>query len=211
MAFNMQDVLLEPYGGEILGLAVGQTTWLTAAWAFGALIGLAYAARRLNAGISSYRLMSNSIFVGLLAFPAVIVSAPIGSTLLFFAGAFLIGLGSGLFAVSTLIAAMMLGETEHTSHGLALGAWGASQATSAGLAIALGGTLRDWINTLAMRGDLGETLATPATGYSFVYHLEIAVLIVTLAILVPLVRMAQRTQSKSDHGNSGIKLADFPM
>jgi len=25
------------------------------------------------------------------------------------------------------------------------------------------------------------------------------------------VRMAQRTQSKSDHGNSGIKLADFPM
>jgi hypothetical protein len=56
---------------------------------------------------------------------------------------------------------MMLGETEHTSHGLALGAWGASQATSAGLAIALGGTLRDWINTLAMRGDLGETLATP--------------------------------------------------
>ncbi|MEK9706150.1 MAG: PucC family protein, partial [Paracoccaceae bacterium] len=94
---------------------------------------------------------------------------------------------------------------------LALGAWGASQATSAGLAIALGGTLRDWINTLAMRGDLGETLASPATGYSFVYHLEIAVLIVTLAILVPLVRMAQRTQSKSDHGNSGIKLADFPM
>ena len=155
--------------------------------------------------------MSNSIFVGLLAFPAVIVSAPIGSTTLFFAGAFLIGLGSGLFAVSTLIAAMLLGENENTSHGLALGAWGASQATSAGLAIALGGTLRDWINTLAMRGDLGETLATPATGYSFVYHLEIAVLIVTLAILVPLVRMAQRTQSKSDHGNSGIKLADFPM
>ena len=211
LAFNMQDVLLEPYGGEILGLAVGQTTWLTAAWAFGALIGLAYAARRLKAGLTAYRLMSNGIFVGLLAFPAVIVSAPIESTILFFVGACLIGLGSGLFAVSTLIAAMQLGENENTSHGLALGAWGAAQATSAGLAIALGGTLRDWISTLAMRGDLGETLAIPATGYSFVYHLEIAVLIVTLAILVPLVRMAQRTQSKSDHGNPGIKLADFPM
>ena len=211
LAFNMQDVLLEPYGGEILGLAVGQTTWLTAAWAFGALNGLAYAARRLKAGLTAYRLMSNGIFVGLLAFPAVIVSAPIESTILFFVGACLIGLRSGLFAVSTLIAAMQLGENENTSHGLALGAWGAAQATSAGLAIALGGTLRDWISTLAMRGDLGETLAIPATGYSFVYHLEIAVLIVTLAILVPLVRMAQRTQSKSDHGNPGIKLADFPM
>ena len=211
LAFNMQDVLLEPYGGEILGLAVGHTTWLTAAWAFGALVGLAYTARRLKAGSNPYQLMASSVFVGLLAFPAVIFSAPLGSTILFFIGAFLIGLGSGLFAVSTLIAAMLLGQNKETSHGLALGAWGASQATSAGIAIALGGSLRDWINTLAMRGDFGQTLATPATGYSFVYHLEIAVLIVTLAILVPLVRMARRTQSKSDLGNRSIKLADFPM
>lgn len=29
-AFSMQDVLLEPYGGQILGLSVGQTTGLTA-------------------------------------------------------------------------------------------------------------------------------------------------------------------------------------
>ena len=29
MAFNMQDVLLEPYGGEILGLSVSSTTLLT--------------------------------------------------------------------------------------------------------------------------------------------------------------------------------------
>jgi BCD family chlorophyll transporter-like MFS transporter len=33
MAFNMQDVLLEPYGGEILGLSVSATTLLTATWA----------------------------------------------------------------------------------------------------------------------------------------------------------------------------------
>jgi MFS transporter, BCD family, chlorophyll transporter len=25
-AFNMQDIVLEPYGGEILGLSVGATT-----------------------------------------------------------------------------------------------------------------------------------------------------------------------------------------
>ena len=36
MGFQMQDVLLEPYGGEILGLSVGATTWLTAASAIGA-------------------------------------------------------------------------------------------------------------------------------------------------------------------------------
>jgi BCD family chlorophyll transporter-like MFS transporter len=44
MAFNMQDVLLEPYGGEILGLSVSATTLLTATWACGALVGFALAA-----------------------------------------------------------------------------------------------------------------------------------------------------------------------
>ena len=50
MAFNMQDVLLEPYGGEILGLSVSATTLLTALWAAGALMaGFALAARWLAA------------------------------------------------------------------------------------------------------------------------------------------------------------------
>ena len=43
MAFNMQDVLLEPYGGEILGLSVSATTYLTALWSTGALAGFVLA------------------------------------------------------------------------------------------------------------------------------------------------------------------------
>lgn len=211
LAFNMQDVLLEPYGGEVLGLSVGKTTLLTAAWSAGALIGLAYAARRLSAKTDPHRLMSHGLLVGLLAFPAVIISAPLGSTILFFSGAHMIGVGAGLFAVATLIAAMNLPVLENAGRGMALGAWGAAQATAAGCAIAFGGSVRDWVNTLAMRGDLGEALATPATGYAFVYHIEIAVLLVTLAVLGPLVRLARRTSSKPDQGSGGIKLADFPM
>ena len=123
----------------------------------------------------------------------------------------MIGVGAGLFAVATLIAAMNLPVLENAGRGMALGAWGAAQATAAGCAIAFGGSVRDWVNTLAMRGDLGEALATPATGYAFVYHIEIAVLLVTLAVLGPLVRLARRTSSKPDQGSGGIKLADFPM
>jgi len=37
-AFNMQDIILEPYGGEVLHLSVGQTTALTAMLAAGALL-----------------------------------------------------------------------------------------------------------------------------------------------------------------------------
>ena len=62
-----------------------------------------------------------------------------------------------------------------------------------------------------MRGAWGEALATPATGYSFVYHSEIALLIVTLLVLYPLIRQGQHITSKSDQGSAGIRLADFPM
>ena len=62
----------------------------------------------------------------------------------------LIGFGGGLFSVGTLTAAMDL-ETGGQS-GLALGAWGAVQATAAGLAIALGGALRDVVSRLADAG-----------------------------------------------------------
>jgi len=41
LAFSMQDILLEPYGGEVLGLSVGATTALTALWAAGSLAGFA--------------------------------------------------------------------------------------------------------------------------------------------------------------------------
>jgi BCD family chlorophyll transporter-like MFS transporter len=64
MAFNMQDVLLEPYGGEILGLSVSATTLLTATWAVGALTGFALAARWLSEGINPYRMGARGILAG---------------------------------------------------------------------------------------------------------------------------------------------------
>jgi MFS transporter, BCD family, chlorophyll transporter len=63
------------------------------------------------------------------------------------------------------------------------------QATAAGLAVAISGVLRDGIGSMAMRGDLGETLQQNATGYSVVYHTEILLLFVTLLALGPLVRV----------------------
>jgi len=206
MAFNMQDVLLEPYGGEILGLSVSTTTLLTALWATGALIGLGLAARWLSSGIDPFRMASRGILIGIVAFTAVIFAAPMGSPVMFFAGAALIGLGSGLFAVSTLTAAMTVKVTGLAGRGLALGAWGAAQATGAGLSIFIGGTLRDLVNHAAGSGVLGEVLATPATGYSVVYHTEIGLLFITLIALGPLVR----TRAMTSETSTRLELAEFP-
>ena len=206
MAFNMQDVLLEPYGGEILGLSVSATTLLTAMWATGAVIAFGFAARWLAAGMDPYRMCARGILAGVMAFCAVIFSAPIDSPALFFLGAALIGFGGGLFGVSTLTAAMTMPAIGNAGRGLALGAWGAAQATGAGLSIFIGGTIRDLVNHAAGNGTLGEALATPATGYSVVYHTEIGLLFLTLIVLGPLVRLRPVTDGRS----AKLGLADFP-
>ena len=53
MAFAMEDVLLEPYGGEVLAMSVSDTTLLTATLALGGLAGFAWASRPLAWGGSA--------------------------------------------------------------------------------------------------------------------------------------------------------------
>jgi BCD family chlorophyll transporter-like MFS transporter len=183
--FAMQDILLEPYGGQILGLSVSQTTALNAIWAAGSLIAFALAARILGRGAEPYRIAAFGALIGILAFVAVILSAPLDATWLYRSGAGLIGFGGGLFLVGTLTAAMSLAEGGFS--GLALGAWGAVQATSMGLAFAAGGIMRDVVMGMASRGVFGEDLAWPALGYDVVYAVEIILLIATLVVVLPLV------------------------
>jgi BCD family chlorophyll transporter-like MFS transporter len=203
--FNMQDVLLEPYGGQVLGLSVAATTALTAVYAGGSLAGFGLAARWLGRGQDAFRLAGRGVIIGIGAFAAVVLAGPMGSSALFFAGAAMIGLGSGLFFVSTLTAAMALpAENGRLGGGLVLGAWGAAQATAAGLSIAFGGSLRDGVAHLAA----GTALDTPAFGYTFVYHTEIGLLFLTLIVLGPLVRTRLLTDTSTPTPKIG--LADFP-
>ncbi|HSO84641.1 BCD family MFS transporter [Thiocapsa sp.] len=185
LGFTMQDILLEPYGGQILGLSVSQTTALNAIWAAGSLLAFVLAARLMGRGSEPYRIAAIGALIGILAFVAVILSAPLDATWLYRAGAGLIGFGGGLFMVATLTAAMALAEGGFS--GLALGAWGAVQATAMGVAFAAGGILRDVVMGMANRGVFGEDLAWPGLGYDVVYALEILLLIGTLVVILPLV------------------------
>ena len=192
VAFSMQDILLEPYGGHVLHLTVGATTGMTALLAAGGVAGFALAARRLGRGADPYRLAGAGALAGLLAFTAVAFAAPFHSAELFAAGVAVIGFGAGLFAHCTLTAAMATAPRGQV--GLTLGIWGAVQASAAGGAVALSGLLRDGVSVLADRGALGVTLVHPATGYVAVYSVEIALLFVTLVAIGPLVRLHRAGQ-----------------
>jgi len=186
MAFSMEDVLLEPYGGQVLHLTVGTTTRLTATLALGGLVGFALASRVLSRGADPFRMASSGALVGVAAFVAVIVAAPLDSAAMFACGTLLIGFGAGLFGHGTLTATMNLAPANQ--RGLALGAWGAVQASAAGIAVALGGILRDVIT-----GSIGpDSTLGPATGYASVYCLEVVLLFATLAAMGPLIRRVEQ-------------------
>jgi MFS transporter, BCD family, chlorophyll transporter len=112
----------------------------------------------------------------------------------------LIGFGAGLFSHGTLTLTMNRAPADQA--GLALGAWGAVHATAAGAAVALGGIGRDLVDALAQRQVFGETLAVPATGYAFIYIVEIVLLACTVYVMGLLVR--ERTRSTA-HSNPALR------
>lgn len=188
MAFSMQDVLLEPYGGEVLGLSVPQTTMLGALMGIGTLAGFLLSIQTFSRGMHPCRLAVVGLLTGIPAFTAVLFAYPMGSVVLFQGGSMIIGLGAGLFVVGSLSAAMRSAAGHNT--GLVAGAWGAIQATAAGVGIAAGGVLRDLVSGLARSDALGPALNGPATSYGMVYLIEILLLFITLVAIGPLVRNA---------------------
>ena len=198
MAFNMQDIVLEPYAAEILKLDVGMTSALTALSSGGALLAFLLSARWLSGGLHACRLASLGVLLGLPAFAMVIFSGPLEAPWLFRCGVAGVGFSGGLFSVGMLVNAMGMGQEGANQAGLVLGTWGAVQATSAGAAMALGGAVRDGVSALAMSGAMGEALVTPITAYSFVYHLEIYLLFVVLVALGPMLR-SSRHQPAADN------------
>jgi BCD family chlorophyll transporter-like MFS transporter len=192
MAFGMQDVLLEPFGGQVLGMNVGQTTWLTATLAIGGLIGFGLASGILGRGADAARLAAAGAALGVPAFVAVIASAEAQSIPLFAAGVLLIGFGAGLFGHGTLTLTMNRAPKEQI--GLALGAWGAVQATAAGIGTAAGGVLRDLVQEFSTPATAGSAaLGGPALGYVAVYTIEIVLLVAAGAVMVTLIGDRRRS------------------
>lgn len=199
-AFNMADVVIEPYGGQILHLAVGSTTLLTAIWAAGALVGFVLASRAIARAEDPHRISGIGLTIGLPAFACVLLSAPLQSGDVFGVGAFLIGVGGGYFGVGTLTASMVLAQPGFS--GLAIGAWGAVQATAAGVAIMVAGVIRDSVAAADRAGVFGLAPPDPALGYLMVFGLEAVLLLTALVVIGPLARFEatppQPSQSSRD-------------
>ena len=188
--FGMADVLLEPYGGQALGFSVAETTRLTAILAGGTLIGFGIASRVLSKGACPVRLATLGAAIGIPGFVAIIMSSALVGPLLFVLGTLATGVGAGLFGHGTLTQTIRSAQPQHI--GLSLGAWGAVQATCAGIGIAMAGVVRDILVVLPAFSGL-----RPQTPYNIVFSVEILFLGLAIFVAVPLAVRTLRTSAST--------------
>ena len=172
-------------------------------------MGFVLSGRLMARGWDQLRLAGVGLVVGINAFLLVLFAGPFAAPAMLYCGALGIGLGLGLFSVGTLMEAMTIAKSE--TAGLALGAWGAVQATCAGAGIAIGGLLRDLVAMVVQSGDAAASTATRASGYATVYTLEIALLLAGLAALGPLVgQRRNHAPDGADPQGQPFGLREFP-
>ncbi len=173
------------------------------------MLAFTLAARWLSRGRDPIRMAARGLLVGIAAFTAVIFAAPSGQHALFYAGALGIGFGGGLFAVSTLTAAMTLPATASPGAAWRLAPGARRRPPPRASPSCSAAALRDVVGHSACIRHLGAALNLPATGYTFVYHIEIVLLFVTLIVLGPLVRThLSKPNEAYDAKSTGI--LEFP-
>ena len=168
ISIHAQDVLLEPFGAEALGMSVAVTSRLTSIWGAGIFI-------TLLAGILFVKRFGkkNGANVGALvtavAFACIIATGLLGNSNLFIGSVFLLGLGGGLMTVSNL--SFMLDMTVPQAAGLYIGAWSVANFAGQAIGNVFSGILWDLFFLLT---------GNPLMGYSAVFSLEIVGLLLAV-------------------------------
>jgi BCD family chlorophyll transporter-like MFS transporter len=171
----MQDAVLEPFGGDVFRLTVGETTRFNAVWGTGVLISM-IATYALNRKYRPEQQVNTTAWgLGLLGFPLLLLGLAAYSESLAMVRPvlFLFGLGFGVFTVGGVALLMAVTTADKAASYLAL--WSVIQLVSRGLGIATGGVLRDLVKTLT--GDV-------AVAYSAVFMVEAVGLFLCIWLLL---------------------------
>jgi BCD family chlorophyll transporter-like MFS transporter len=172
MAFATHDVLLEPYGGQVLGMSVAATMQLTALWGVAMIVGIALAALFLWRRRSPVILIAIGCTVGLIGFGVISYASDAALVEPFRVGVGLISMGRGLFLVGSVILVMSLTDVSHA--GLFLGIWGIVQAMGQGIGVIGGGLVRDIAQ---------YRTGSVVLGYTSVYAISLGLLLSVLLLL----------------------------
>jgi BCD family chlorophyll transporter-like MFS transporter len=173
LAFSTHDVLIEPYGGQVLQMSVSSTMSLTALWGLMMIAGVGSAAWLLWRKRSPALIISLGCVGGFLGFVIVSVASNSALVVPFSIGVALLSLGRGLFLIGSVVLVMSLTDVHHA--GLFLGIWGIVQAMGQGFGVIGGGLIRDLAQAVT-----GSVL----DGYTTAYMVSAVLLCGVVALLV---------------------------
>ncbi|MBD1912932.1 BCD family MFS transporter [Leptolyngbya sp. PL-A3] len=141
LSLFMQDAILEPYGGEVFGMLISETTQLNAAFGMGTLIGIILTGFFIVPRIGKQRTVKIGCFWAAFCLGMIALSGTTGQPPFLMAAVFCFGLASGILTLGAIV--LMLDLTIAETAGTFIGAWGLAQAIARGSATLLGGGVLD--------------------------------------------------------------------
>ena len=168
----MQDAVLEPYGGEVFGMCISETTQLNAFFGMGTLFGIAATGFLVVPRLGKQRTTALGCCLGALCFSLLILAGFQANVSLLKSGLLFFGLASGMITAGAT--SLMLDLTAAETAGTFIGAWGLAQAMSRGMATVLGGAVLN----------VGKSLfPNPVLAYGLVFALQAVGLVLSILLL----------------------------
>ncbi len=202
LAYSAQDLILEPFGGEIFGMTPGETTKLSGTQHGGVFLGMVLVAI-LGTGFGRGRFGSMRAWAvgGCLASAVMLASlafaTKIGPSFPLQAAVFLLGVANGAFAVAAIGSMMgMVRQGKEKREGTRMGLWGAAQAIAFGVGGLAGTVALDTVRHFS---------GSSATAFTSVFAME-AILFLVSAYLAVGISNAGRTEALGLDNNVGSNM-----
>ena len=168
----MQEAVLEPYGGEVFGMSIGETTKLNSYWGMGILFGYAITGFKIIPSLGKKLTTKIGCIMVTFCLGLIILAGFTQQPKMLQSAILLFGIATGVTTVGGI--SLMLDLTAAESAGTFIGAWGLAQGMSRGLATLIGGVILD----------LGKNIfATPLMSYSLVFAIQALGMLVAIVVL----------------------------
>ena len=192
-----QDSLLEPYGGLVLGMSVGETTRLTMYWGLGVLASMLLSGLFLIKWLGHMKLMRTGIIVSILVFVGLIASGMTGNAGIFKSLVFVMGLGTGLAGAGML--SSIISFTTPIRAGMLMGVWGVANMVGHAVGNLLGGVIVDTVRLAT-----GNALMA----YASLFAMEAVMLVIALYLSMKLDLKATAAHTEETEILAAVASAD---
>lgn len=183
----MQEAVLEPYGGEVFGMSIADTTQLNAYWGIGILLGYSATGFLITPRLGKKTTTKLGCLLVAASFVLIILSGFTQEETILKGAIVLFGIAAGMATIGGI--SLMLDLTAAETAGTFIGAWGLAQAMSRALATVIGGVILD----------IGRAVfTTPVLAYGTVFATQAVAMLIAVTILSSVnVREFQNTTGKA--------------